>query len=60
VAPVAVPGLGDQADSFKQALNVGKDNEGVVAAKGSTIVDVTATDTPATLAQLETLVGSLF
>ena len=60
VAPVAVPGLGDQADSFKQALNGGKDNEGVVAAKGSTIVDVTATDTPATLAQLETLVGSLF
>jgi len=59
VAPVAVPGLGDQADSFRQALNGGKDNEGVVAAKGSTIVEVTATDTPATLTQLETLVGSL-
>jgi hypothetical protein len=60
VAPVAVPGLGDQADSFKQALNGGKDNEGVVATKGSTIVDITATGTPATLTQLETLVGSLF
>jgi len=54
-----VAGVGDQARSFKQALNGGKDNEGVVATKGSTLVDVTATATPATLAQLEALVSQL-
>jgi hypothetical protein len=56
---VTVAGVGDQARSFQQALNGGRDNEGVVATKGSTLVDVTATATPATLAQLEALVSQL-
>lgn len=56
---VAVAGLGDQARSFQQALNGGRDNEGLVATKGSTLVDVTATATPATLAQLEAFVSQL-
>ena len=55
----AVSGLGDEARSFSQALGGGKDNEGVVAVKGSLLVDITATGTPATLAQLEALVGAL-
>ena len=59
VAYATVAGVGDQARSFKQALNGGKDNEGVVATKGSTLVDITATATPATLAQLEALVSQL-
>jgi hypothetical protein len=60
--PVAfqpVSGVGDQARSFFQPLNGGKDNEGVVATKGSTLVAVTATATPASLAQVETLVKDL-
>jgi hypothetical protein len=56
---VAVSGVGDQARSFQQALNGGRDNEGLVATKGSTLVDITATATPATLAQLEALVSQL-
>ena len=59
VAPVSVSGLGDQADAFSQSLGAGKDNEGVVAAKGSTIIDVVATATPASLDQVEALVSSL-
>jgi hypothetical protein len=59
VAGSAVSGLGDQADAFSQALGGGKVNEGVVASKGSTIVDITATATPATLAQLEAFVATL-
>jgi hypothetical protein len=59
VAFAAVAGVGDQARSFRQDLNGGKDNEGVVATKGSTLVDITATATPATLAQLEALVMQL-
>lgn len=54
-----VSGVGDQARSFSQALGGGKDNEGVVATKGSTIVNIVATDTPATLAQVEALVNQL-
>jgi hypothetical protein len=54
-----VSGVGDQARSFQQALNGGRDNEGLVATKGSTLVDITATATPATLAQLEALVSQL-
>jgi hypothetical protein len=59
VPATAVGGLGDQADAFSQALGGGKDNEGVVASKGSIIVDITATATPATLAQIEALVATL-
>jgi hypothetical protein len=55
----SVSGVGDQARSFRQPLNGGKDNEGVVATKGSTIVAVTATATPASLAQVEALVEQL-
>lgn len=55
----SVSGVGDQARSFSQPLNGGKDNEGVVATKGSRIVVVTATATPATLAQVEALVEQL-
>ncbi len=55
----SVPGVGDQARSFLQQLTNGKDNEGVVATKGSTLVDVTATATPASLAQVEALVTQL-
>ena len=54
-----VSGVGDQARSFDQALGGGKDNEGVVATKGTTLVVVDATDTPATLSQIESLVNSL-
>ena len=55
----SVSGVGDQARSFDQALGGGKDNEGVVATKGTTLVVVDATDTPATLSQIESLVNSL-
>jgi hypothetical protein len=55
----SVSGVGDQARSFLAPLNGGKDNEGVVATKGSNLVDITATDTPASLAQLEALVNQL-
>jgi hypothetical protein len=56
---VSVSGVGDQARSFSQSLNGGKDNEGVVATKGSNLVDVTATYTPASLAQIEALINQL-
>ncbi len=55
----AVAGVGDQARSFRQDLNGGKNNEGVVATKGSSLVEITATATPATLAQVEALVNQL-
>lgn len=54
-----VSGLGDQARSFFQTLGGGKDNEGVVSTKGSTLVAIDATATPATLSQVEALVNSL-
>ncbi len=54
-----VAGVGDQARSFRQDLNGGKDNEGVVATKGSSLVEITATATPASLAQVEALVNQL-
>jgi hypothetical protein len=54
-----VSGVGDQARSFYQTLGGGKDNEGVVATKGSTIVSIGATDTPASLSQVEALVNQL-
>ena len=54
-----VSGVGDQARSFQQSLNGGKDNEGVVATKGMNLVSITATATPASLAQVEALVNSL-
>ncbi len=59
VPPTAVSGVGDQAYSFAQSLGAGKVNEGVVATKGSTLVSIGATFTPATLAQVEALVNSL-
>jgi hypothetical protein len=55
----SVPGVGDQARSFSQTLGGGKDNEGVVAVKGSNLVAIVATDTPASLAQVEALVNQL-
>jgi hypothetical protein len=54
-----VSGLGDVARSFVDNLGTGKTNLGVVAAKGTTIVAVVATYTPATLTQVEALVSSL-
>jgi hypothetical protein len=60
--PVAfkpVSGVGDEARSFSEALGGGKNNEGLVAAKGSTVVALVATATPATLSQIESLVNSL-
>jgi hypothetical protein len=60
--PVAyknVSGVGDQARSFSETLGAGKDNEGVVATKGTSLVLVDATATPASLGQVETLVGQL-
>ena len=55
----SVSGVGDQATSFFQSLGGGKDNEGVVATKGSTLVSIGATATPASLSQVEALVNSL-
>ena len=54
-----VSGVGDEARSFFQSLGAGRNNEGVVAAKGTTVVSIVATYTPATLSQLEALVNSL-
>ena len=59
VAYTSVSGVGDTARSFSRHLNGGKDNEGVVATKGSTLVAITATATPASLAQIEALVNQL-
>jgi hypothetical protein len=59
VAYASVSGVGDQARSFSQPLNGGKNNEGVVATKGRTLVAITATATPASLAQIEALVNQL-
>ena len=59
VAFMTVSGVGDQARTFSASLGGGKDNEGVVATKGTTLVDIAATDTPATLAQIEALVNQL-
>jgi hypothetical protein len=55
----SVSGVGDQARSFSQPLGAGKDNEGVVATKGTTLVAITATGTPASLKQVEALVSQL-
>jgi hypothetical protein len=59
VAYANVSGVGDQARSFLESLNGGKNNEGVVATKGRTLVAITATATPASLAQVEALVKQL-
>ena len=59
VTYASVSGVGDQARSFSQPLNGGKDNEGVVATKGSTLVSIIATGTPASLAQIEALISQL-
>ncbi len=59
VAFVSVSGVGDQARSFSVALGGGKVNEGVVATKGKHLVDITATATPTSLAQVEALVNEL-
>jgi hypothetical protein len=59
VAFTSVSGVGDQARSFSVPLGGGKDNEGVVATKGSTLVAIIATATPASLAQIEALVNQL-
>jgi hypothetical protein len=54
-----VTGVGDQARSFSVSIGNGNDNEGVVATKGTTLVAIVATATPATLAQIEALVNQL-
>jgi hypothetical protein len=54
-----VSGVGDQARFFKVSIDGGKDNEGVVATKGSTLVSITPTATPASLAAIEALVNQL-
>ena len=59
VAYKTVAGLGDQARSFITSIGGGRDNEGVVATKGRTLVSITATATPATLIQVEALVRQL-
>jgi hypothetical protein len=59
VAFKTVTGVGDQARSLSVSLGNGKDNEGVVATKGTTLVAIVATATPATLAQIEALVNQL-
>jgi hypothetical protein len=59
VAFQSVSGVGDQARAFSQSLGGGKDNEAVVATKGSTLVSIGATATPASLSQVESLVNSL-
>ncbi len=59
VAFKTVSGVGDVARSFFQPLGAGKNNEGLVAAKGTTVIAIVATYTPATLSQLEALVNSL-
>lgn len=59
VPAAVVSGVGDQARSFTQPLGGGKDNEGVVATRGSTLVLIIATATPASLAQVEALVNQL-
>jgi hypothetical protein len=59
VAFKTVSGVGDVARSFFEPLGAGKNNEGLVAAKGTTVIAIVATYTPATLSQLEALVNSL-
>jgi hypothetical protein len=59
VAYKSAAGVGDQARTFLQSLNGGQDNEGVVATKSSDLVAITATATPASLAQVEALVSQL-
>jgi hypothetical protein len=59
VTYTTVSGVGDQARSFSQSLGAGRTNESVVATKGTSLVDITATATPASLAQVEALVGQL-
>jgi hypothetical protein len=59
VAFQTVTGVGDQARSFVVSLGGGKDNEGLVATKGRNLVAITATATPASMAQLEALVNQL-
>src|SRR5665213_900468 len=59
VAFKSVSGVGDQARSFSAPIGGGRDNEGVVATKGSTLVAIVATATPASLAQVEALVNQL-
>jgi hypothetical protein len=59
VAYNSVSGVGDQARSFYETLGGGKDNEGVVATKGSIMVSIGATATPASLSQVEALVNQL-
>jgi hypothetical protein len=59
VAFTSVSGLGNQARAFSAPLSGGKDNEGVTATQGSTLVSIVATDTPASLSQIESLVRQL-
>ena len=59
VAYTSVSGVGDQARSFSVSIGGGRDNEGVVATKGSTLVAIVATATPASLTQVEALVSQL-
>jgi hypothetical protein len=55
----SVSGVGDQAREFSLPLIGATNNEGVVATKGTTLVFIIATATPASLAQIEALVNQL-
>ena len=55
----SVSGVSDQARSFVQSIGAGHDNEAVVATKGRTLVAITATATPASLPQIESLATQL-
>ncbi len=60
VAFSSVSRVADQARTFSVPIGAGKVNEGVVATKGTTLVSIVATATPASLAQVEALVRQLF
>lgn len=60
VAYASVSGVGDQARSFVVSIGGGRDNEGVVATKGRTLVAIGATATPASLAQIGALINQLW
>ena len=54
----SVSGVGDQARSFVVPLGTGN-NEGIVASKGSTMVSIVATRTPASITQLGSLASAI-
>jgi hypothetical protein len=55
----SVSGVGDQAVTYDYTFSGSFTAEGVLATKGSNFVAISATRTPATLSQVETLVNQL-